>query len=116
MADSAKSVNGNGVKTSQKKRNYWFRKYVISLVVFVFGIYFAKNLVGGDTLLDWIMSTIVAGIFGLVNFAWWKGREGGVDEAGKELIRIISCSNESMFEPGREAGATEYYITDDPFK
>jgi len=64
----------------------------------------------------WIMSTIVAGIFGLVIFAWWKGREGGVDEAGKELIRIISCSNESMFEPGREAGATEYYITDDPFK
>ena len=39
-----------------------------------------------------------------------------MDEAGKELIRIISCSNESMFEPGREAGATEYYITDDPFK
>jgi len=89
MADSAKSVNGNGVKTSQKKRNYWFRKYVISLVVFVFGIYFAKNLVGGDTLLDWIMSTIVAGIFGLVNFAWWKGREGGVDEAGKEIMEML---------------------------
>ena len=89
MADSAKSVNGNGVKTSQKKRSYWFRKYVISLVIFVFGIYFAKNLVGGDTLLDWIMSTIVAGIFGLVNFAWWKGREGGVDEAGKELMEML---------------------------
>ena len=87
MADSAKS--GNGVKTSQKKRSYWFRKYVISLVIFVFGIYFAKNLVGGDTLLDWIMSTIVAGIFGFVNFAWWKGREGGVDEAGMKVIEEV---------------------------
>ena len=71
------------------KRSYWFRKYVISLVIFILGVDFAKALVGGDTLLDWIMSTIVAGIFGLVNFAWWKGREGGVDEAGKELMEML---------------------------
>ena len=99
------------------KRSYWFRKYVISLVVFVFGIYFAKNLVGGDTLLNWIMSTIVAGIFGLVNFAWWKGREGGGDEAGMEIMEEIGVQDllDEIPPAGGEPGATRYYITDNPF-
>ena len=115
--NTAQSIDQNKLQPSQKKRSYWLQKYVLSLVVFLIGIWVVKGLIGGNTCLDWIMSAIVGGGFGLVNFAWWKAREGRVDAVRRELIEKIGTQDlfDEIPPAGGEPGATRYYITDDPF-
>ena len=89
--NTIQSIDQNKLQTSQQKRSYWLQKYVLSLTVFFVGIWVVKGIIGGNTCLDWIMSVIVGGGFGLVNFAWWKAREGRVGKAGRKWMSEIKC-------------------------
>jgi len=111
--NTIQSIDQNKLQTSQQKRSYWLQKYVLSLTVFFVGIWVVKGIIGGNTCLDWIMSVIVGGGFGLVNFAWWKAREGRVDAAGMEVIDMMREQRKKEEPPvcGNEV-ATDWYIYD----